>query len=338
MAQQVLVTGASGFVAKHLTLQLLEKGYSVRGTIRALNKAEQIKRSLGEAGADISQLTFASADLSNDEGWEAALEGCSGVFHVASPFPFEQPRGRMALVPAAKQGALRVIEAAAAADRIVMTSSIAAMMYRRGRPGVMPINENDWTDPDWRPATPYIISKTLAEKAAWDAAIDGGFKHRLVTVNPGLIMGPALDDDLGASIELLRLMTKGEFPAAPAVSFPVVDVRDVAALHVKAFETPEAAGRRLIAASDTLSLLDIAAIMREVAPASAKKTPTRALPDIAVRIAALFDRRIASVLPDLGTTPQADTAYVKALTGLEFRTGREAVAAATRSLEKIKAL
>ncbi len=338
MAEQVLVTGVSGFIAKHLTLQLLERGYAVRGTVRALNKTEQIKRSLGEAGVDTSKLTFASADLSSDDGWAAAAEGCAGVFHVASPFPLEQPRDRMALVPAARDGALRVLQAARGAERIVMTSSMVAMMYRAGRPDVMPVAENDWTDVNWRRTTPYIVSKTLAEKAAWDAATEGGFKHRLATVNPGLVMGPAMDDDLGASIELLRLMTKGEFPAAPPVSYPIVDVRDVALLHIKAFETPDAGGRRLIAASDTMSLLDIAAVMREVAPELAKKTPARALPAFAVRMAALFDRRVASVLADLGTTPHADTAYVKALTGIEFRTGREAVAAATRSLEKIKAL
>lgn len=338
MAEQVLITGISGFIAKHLALQLLDRGYAVRGTVRALNKTAQIERTLGEAGVDTSRLTFASADLSSDDGWEEAAEGCAGVFHVASPFPLEQPRDRMALVPAARDGALRVLRAARQADRIVMTSSMVAMMYRAGRPDVMPVSENDWTDVSWKQTTPYIVSKTLAEKAAWDAATEEGFKHRLTTVNPGLVMGPALDDDLGASIELLRLMTKGEFPAAPPVSYPMVDVRDVALLHVKAFETPDAAGRRLIAASDTMSLLDIAAVMREVAPEISKKTPKRALPALAVRMAAIFDRRVASVLADLGTTPQADTAYVKALTGIEFRTGREAVAAATRSLEKIKAL
>lgn len=337
MAELVLVTGASGFIAKHLTLQLLQKGYEVRGTVRALNKTDQIKRSLDEARADISKLTFAAADLSNDEGWDAAIDGCDGVFHVASPFPVEQPRDRMALVPAARDGALRVIDAARAAKRIVMTSSMAAMMYRAKRPDVMAVSETDWTDTNWKQTTPYIVSKTLAEKAAWDRATQNGFKHRLTTINPGLVMGPAMDDDLGASIQLLSLMTKGEFPAAPPVSYPIVDVRDVADLHIRAYEASDAGGRRLIAASDTMSLLDIAAVMRDVAPAFAEKTPQRALPTLAVRLAALFDRRVASVLADLGTMPQADTAYVKALTGIEFRTGREAVAAATRSLEKIKA-
>ena len=338
MTQQVLVTGVSGFIAKHLALELLNAGYEVRGTVRALNKTGQIKKTLSEAGADVSRLQFFAADLTKDDGWREAAGGCAGVFHVASPFPVEQPRDRMALAPAARDGALRVLEAAKNAERIIMTSSMVAMMYRAGRPDVMPVTENDWTDPDWKPATPYIVSKTIAEKAAWDAATEGGFKHRLCTVNPGLVFGPALDDDIGASIEVIRLLAKGEFPAAPPVSYPVVDVRDVALLHRKAFETPETGGRRLIAAAETMSLLDIANVMREAAPDLAKKAPRAELPAWLVRIAAMFDRRVAAVVADLGTAPQADTAYVKALTGIDFRTGREAVAAAVRSLDKIKAL
>ncbi len=338
MAQQVLVTGVGGFIANHLTFQLLQKGYKVRGTLRSLNKAELVKKTLTDAGADTSELTFAAADLTDDKGWESAARGCAGVFHVASPMPFEQPHERMALVPAARDGAIRVLRASANAERIVMTSSVAAMMYRSGRPDVMPVNEEDWTDPEWRRISPYVVSKTLAEKSAWNEATAGGFKHRLTTVNPGLVMGPALDDDLGASIELIRQMVKGAFPAAPPVSYPVVDVRDVAALHIKAFETPAAGGRRLIAAADTMSILDIANVMREAAPELSKKTPTRELPAFMVRLLSVLDRRIAAVSADLGAIPQADTAYVRALVGIEFRTGREAVAAAIRSLDKIKAL
>lgn len=338
MAQRILVTGVSGFIAKHIALQLLNKGYEVVGTLRALNKAELVKKTLSDAGVDISNLTFAAADLTKDRGWDAAAEGCSGVFHVASPFPIEQPRERDALIPAARDGAVRVVNAGRKADRIVLTSSMAAMMYREGRPDLMPVNETDWTDPVWKRSSAYIISKTLAEKAAWKTATEGGFKHRLVTVNPGLVFGPALDDDIGASLNLIRLMAKGQLPAAPPVSYPVVDVRDVANLHIKAFEKPEAGGRRLIAAAESMSVLDIAAIMREAAPDVSKKTPTKEMPAAMLRIAALFDRRAAAVLADLGVIPQADTAYVKALTGIEFRTGRESVAAAVRSLVKIKAL
>jgi len=338
MAQRILITGISGFIAKHVAHQLLQTGYEVCGTVRALNKADQVKRSLGDAGADVSRLSFASADLVNDDGWEKAADGCSGVMHVASPFPISQPRDRNTLTPAARDGALRVLRASKNAERIVMTSSMAAMMYRPNRPAVMPVTENDWTDVEWDTLSAYVVSKTEAEKAAWELATQEGFKHRLTTVNPGLVLGPALDDDIGASLDIIRLFITGAYPAVPPVSYPTVDVRDVAALHVKAFETPDAGGRRLIAASDTMALKEMALILREALPDRAKKIPTRELPAFVVRLMAIFDRSIASVIPDLGCTPQADTAYVKALTGIEFRTAREAVVAAARSLIDIKAV
>lgn len=337
MAERILVTGISGFIAKHVAFQLLERGFEVRGTLRALNKNEQVKSSLKDAGADISRLSFAAADLSKDDGWDDACADCQGIMHVASPFPISQPKDRMALVPAARDGALRVLKAGQKADRIIMTSSMAAMMYRPDRPKEITVNESDWTDTDWKKLSAYVISKTLAEKAAWDAATEGGFRHRLTTVNPGLVAGPALDDDIGASVELIRLMIKGEYPAVPPVSYPMVDVRDVAALHVKAFENPDTGGRRLIAAGETVSLLKTADIIREAAPEISSKLPKRELPALLVRIAAKFDPRIASVVPDLGTVPHAETAYVNDLTGLSFRSAKEAITATIGSLQKINA-
>lgn len=338
MAQRILVTGISGFIAKHVAFQLLQKGYEVRGTIRALNKAEQVRRSLLGAGADIAGLTFASADLTKNDGWEDAAKDCSGVMHIASPFPIAQPRNRNALTPAARDGALRVLRAAKNATRIIMTSSMAAMMYRPNRPPVMTVTEDDWTDVHWSALSAYVVSKTEAEKAAWDTATQEGFRHRLATVNPGLVLGPALDDDIGASLDVIRLFLKGSYPAMPPVSFPIVDVRDVAELHIRAFETPDAAGRRLIAAADTLSMQQIGAILRDAFPKRTRKIPARVLPAGLVRLLALFDRNLASVLPDLGTTPHGETGYVASLTGQTFRTAKEAVTEAGRSLERIKAL
>lgn len=338
MPERILITGISGFIAKHIALQLLQAGYDVCGTVRALNKTDQIKHSLSKAGADISRLSFAAADLVKDDGWAEAAEGCSGVMHVASPFPLIQPRDRNALTPAARDGALRVLRASKNADRIVMTSSMAAMMYRPGRPSVMPVQEADWTDTEWNKLSPYVVSKTAAEKAAWDTATAEGFKHRLTTINPGLVLGPAMDDDFGASLDLIKMLMTGAYPAVPPVSYPTVDVRDVATLHVKALQTPEAGGRRLIAAAETLSIKDIASILKDAFPNYSKNIPTRELPSFLVPIAAFFDRSIASILPDLGCTPQAETSYVKAMTGIEFRTGREAVVSAGRSIVDIKAL
>ncbi len=338
MAKRVLVTGISGFIAKHVALQLLKGGYDVRGTVRALNKTDQVKRSLTEAGGDIAKLSFSAADLTKDEGWEEAARNCDAVMHVASPLPTAQPRGRHALTPAAKGGALRVLAAAKKAERIVMTSSVAAMMYRPNRPPVTPVIEDDWTDISWPPLSAYVVSKTAAERAAWDAAIEGGYKHRLTTINPGLVLGPPLDDDIGASLDVIRLFMTGAYPAIPPASYPVVDVRDVAALHVKALENAETGGRRLIAAGETMSLKQIGAVLREAFPDRAAKIPTRELPVWLVRFLALFDGNLASVTPDLDSRPEAETGYVTALTGQKFRPARDAIIDAAAALERIKAI
>ncbi|WDI31019.1 NAD-dependent epimerase/dehydratase family protein [Hyphococcus flavus] len=338
MSKRILVTGVSGFIAKHVALQLLQKGYDVCGTLRALNKADQIKKSLSDAGGDISRLSFAAADLTKDDGWEEAARGCVGVMHVASPFPVAQPSNRNALIPAARGGVLRVLKAADKSARIVITSSMVAMMYRPNRPETFTVEEADWTDTSWKSLSAYIVSKTEAEKAAWQTAVDGGYKHRITTVNPGLVFGPALDDDIGASLDVIRLLMTGAYPAVPPVSYPVVDVRDVAQIHVNALENPETSGRRLIAASETLSLSDIAEILRQAFPDRAGKIPSRVLPAWLVRLLAVVDRNIATVLADLGSVPQADSDYVRALTGVNFRPARDAVIDAARSLERIKSI
>lgn len=338
MAKRILVTGVSGFIAKHVALQLLQRGYEVRGTIRSLSKAIDVQRALGAAGADTDRLSFAAADLSADDGWEEAAKGCDGIMHIASPFPLAQPRDRGALVPEARDGALRVIRSGRAASRIIMTSSVAAIVYRPNRPPVFTFGENDWSDVNWRALSAYVVSKTEAERAAWDFAVAGGFKHRLTTVNPGLVLGPPLDSDAGASLDLIRMMMTGAYPALPPVAYPVVDVRDVAAIHVNALEAPETGGRRLIAVAETLSLKAVAEILKQAFPERARKIPARVLPAWAVRALAIADRTLASVLPDLGVEPRTDAGYVSALTGVPFRPAREAVIDAGRALIRLNAI
>jgi nucleoside-diphosphate-sugar epimerase len=338
MAIRVLVTGISGFIAKHVALDLLNAGYEVRGTVRDLKKSDQVRKTLTDAGANGGAVSFAAADLTSDDGWDEAAAGCDAVMHLASPFPMSQPRDRYALTPAARDGALRVLRASRKAERIVMTSSMAAVMYRAGRGAEETFSENDWTDVSWQKLSAYVISKTEAEKAAWETAAAEGYKHRLTTVNPGFVLGPTLDDYYGASVDTIRLFMTGAYPAVPKASFPMVDVRDVAALHRLAMETPNAGGRRLLAVSDTKSLKDIGDILREEFPDYAKKIPNRDLPDWLVRIVALFDRNLATVLPDLGCVPHVDNAYVTSLTGMKFRPGKEAIIEAARSLQRIKAV
>lgn len=337
MHEQVLITGISGFIAKHVALRLLQSGYRVRGTLRRLEQSDQVRDTLRSHGADTSCLTFTQADLSVDDGWEEATEGCDFVQHVASPFPIKQPRDREALVPEACEGTLRVLTAArdAGVRRVVLTSSTVAMMHRANRAPRITISESDWTDPDWPALSGYIVSKTRAELAAWEWARKSGFTNRLTVTNPGFVLGPALDQTIGTSLGVVKLIMTGSYPALPPVHYPIVDVRDLADLQVKALESPDVGGRRLIAAADTLSFREMATILADAFPDYRRRIPKRTLPAFAVRLISRFDPSLRSVIPDLAVIPTADSQYVTALTGVAFRPAIEAVKAAGDSLRRL---
>jgi len=334
MKELVLVTGISGFIAKHVAHVLLMRGYQVRGTVRSLAKADAVRLDLQAAGADTSGLSFIEADLESDNNWDEAVKDCTYIQHIASPFPFEQPSDREALVPAARAGAQRVLSAGFAekVKRIVMTSSMVSMMGKPGKGAEMKVIEDDWTQPSWRPLTAYVVSKTKAELSAWEYAKVQGFEDKLTVVNPGLVFGPAIGKSFGASLKIIQQMMAGEFPRAPKIAYPIVDVRDVAELHVEAMIKQKAKGRRLIAASNTLWLKDIGALIKKSYPVEGKKCPTGELPNIVVRTVALFDDRIKSVVPDLGTFHTADTSYVTDITGVKFRPAEDTVVETARYL------
>jgi dihydroflavonol-4-reductase len=194
MASRVLVTGASGFVAQHLILQLLAKGYTVRGTLRSMKRAKEVRGVLAQHNPAAANMELVEADLSSDAGWAEAVKGCEFVQHVASPFPAIHPKDENELIRPAREGALRVLKAAKAAGvkRVVMTSSLAAIAYGHGenRPEVS--DETTWSNPDGPDNTPYTKSKTLAERAAWDYVNGEGKGLELATINPTGILGPAL--------------------------------------------------------------------------------------------------------------------------------------------------
>lgn len=334
----VLVTGCTGFVAKHCIAELLRRGFRVRGTARDAERGViALRGALGHAGIDSRAVEVMTADLERDAGWEQAVRGVSYVLHVASPFPIEQPKDREALVRPARDGALRVLAAATAArvPRVVMTSSTVAVMYVAApRPGHV-YTEADWTDPARPDITPYMASKTIAERAAWDYVRATPGAPELVTVNPGFIQGPALDTDLSTSLEVHRLMGKGAYPGAPRISFPVADVRDVAELHVAALTHPGAAGERFIAANGTASLMGIGRIIAAALPDLARKVPRFELPDMAVRGLAIFDKRLVAVLPELGAERVCDNAKARRVLGHAFRPAEQAIRDGALSLRTL---
>jgi dihydroflavonol-4-reductase len=334
MSDRVLLTGVSGFLAGHLALQLLQAGYVVRGSVRDLGKSDKVRETLRGAGADTSRLEFVALDLMSDKGWAEAMEGVRYLQHVASPFVTSMPADRMELIRPAVEGTKRALEAAyaAAVERVVLTSSMAAIMYGHDRLRSAPFTAADWTDLDGRDANAYVESKTRAERAAWEIADRHGRRQDLAVINPGAITGPLLDDDPGTSVALVQRLLKGSMPAAPNMAMVLVDVRDVAALHVAAMTSPDAGGHRFPSGDGTFSLMQIADMLRPMLPAYARKLPRFQAPDWLVRIVALVDKDARGNLGELGVIKHADATDARALLGRPFIPTRDSLAETGRSL------
>jgi len=302
--QTVLVTGGSGFLGGWCLVELLKHGYVARTTVRDLAREGEVRANVGSQVEVGERLTVCAADLTNDAGWAEAAEGCDYVLHVASPFPPAQPKDPEELIVPARDGTLRVLRAglAAGAKRIVVTSSVAAVAnaHRDGHAPGRELTEADWTDPDNPELTPYVRSKTIAELAAWEYMRAQGAEDRLVTVQPGAIIGPVLGADRSYSLQAVERMLTGRMPGVPHLGFSFIDVRDVAALEVAAMTAAEAAGQRLIAAGQFLWLSDVARILREQLGPDARKVPRRSVPDVLVRVMARFDPEVRSVIGALG--------------------------------------
>lgn len=337
MAETVVVTGASGFIAKHIIADLLRRGFAVRGTIRDPAKSASVARAVEKAGASSAKLSFAVADLNANHGWDAALQGAQFAVHSASPFPMEQPSVADDLIKPAREGTLRVLRAAhrAGVQRVVLTSSTVAVMYPPGYTREHVFSEADFTDENTPGLTPYIRSKTVAEKAAWEFVNATPGAPQLVAINPGFVQGPALDADLSTSHELYRLMARGIYPAAPRIRFPVCDVRDVAAAHAQALVVPLAAGNRFIIANGETGLFALGQALAAECPDLKKKVPKFQLPDAAVRTLAVFDKRLRTVLPELGREKKCTAEKVQRELGVSLRDGDAAIREAIQSLRAL---
>jgi nucleoside-diphosphate-sugar epimerase len=329
----VLVTGGSGFLGGRCVIDALSRGYEVRTTVRDLAREGAVRAAIAkeiEPGGD--RLTVLAADLTDDGGWRRAVEGCDYVLHTASPFPAAQPKDPDELIVPAREGTLRVLRAALDADvkRVVLTSSVAAIRNAAGaRSG--PLTEEDWTDPDAEGLTPYVRSKTIAERAAWDLVGERGTEQSLAVVNPGAILGPVLSDDRSFSVELVERLLKGG-PGIPRIGFSIVDVRDVADAHLRAMTAPEAGGRRFIAAGPFQWMYETGEILRDQLGEEADKVPTRRVPDLIVRALAIFDPSLRTVASGLGVKTEYSHAKASALLGWSPRPVEETIVDTARSL------
>jgi nucleoside-diphosphate-sugar epimerase len=334
----VLVTGGSGFIGSHVILQLLAAGHRVRATLRSLKREADTRAMLKQGGAEPGeQLTFVAADLESDAGWPQAVAGCEYVLHVASPFPPGIPKTEDELIIPARDGAVRVLRAArdARVKRVVLTSSFAAIGYGHP-PQKAPFDETSWTDPQGPDVLPYVKSKALAERAAWDFVLKDAPDLELSVINPVGVFGPVLGPDYSTSILIVQRLMDGAVPGCPRLNFGAVDVRDVADLHLRAMTHPAAKGERFLAvAGDFLSMRDIGKILKRRLGAAARRVPTWQLPDFIVRLAALRDPAVRQILPELGKFKNASGEKAKRTLGWAPRSTEEAIVATAESLVRL---
>ena len=300
MAERVALTGITGYIGQHCGAELLNQGYQVVGTVRSRERADATRSAIA-AVAPVDRLSFVEADLLSDDGWDVAIQGCDYVAHVASPFIVAAPKNESELVAPAVEGTRRVIAAAqrAGVKRFVLTSSTLSMIA--GKDGG-PYGPESWSDINAKIGA-YSKSKTLAERAAWDAVAEG--EMELTVINPGPVFGPSLGATAdGQSVATMTDMVSGKIPMIPDMAMGMVDVRDVARLHVKALTSDGAAGKRFIAATaDPIEMTTVARVLRE---AGFNKVPTRKAPTVALKIMGLFDREMKGMLPMLGKKARLD--------------------------------
>jgi len=319
----VLLTGASGYIGKHITLQLLNQGYKVRASVRNLSKSAEVRNAVTPHLVDStnldSRLTFVELDLEKDSGWSDALNEIDVLLHTASPFPLGSPKDENDLIRPAVEGTLRALRAAknSGVKRVILTSSVAAIYGRELPSGVESYDETMWTDINHPVGSvAYTKSKTLAEKAAWDFIKSDAPEIALTTINPVLVLGAPLDKNFGSSISLVERILNGKDPMLPDLKFAIVDVRDVATMHVDAIKSESTKGQRIIASSSTKSFIEIAQLLKASYPKS--KVKSAKAPTFVIRLLSLFDGSIKAILPQLGKPMTVSGAKAEKLLGINF--------------------
>ncbi|MFC2969388.1 NAD-dependent epimerase/dehydratase family protein [Acidimangrovimonas pyrenivorans] len=318
---RIVLTGASGYIAKHVLLKLLAAGYRVTATLRSPARADEVRAAVAPHLADAAaqeRLDFATLDLTRDDGWAATMAGAEALVHTASPFPLGQPRDEDALIRPAVDGTRRALAAAHAAGigRVVLTSSSAAIMAGKSDVG-RPWTEEDWSDLDHPSATAYVKSKTLAERAAWDFVKKEAPGIGLTVINPVVVIGAPLDARFGSSVGIVQRLLAGKDPMVPRMGFPLVDVRDVAEMHLRAVARPETAGRRFIASDRSMWFAEISSLLRQEFPG--RRIPRRVAPDWLMKLLGKFDPAIRSILPSLGHVDWVSNARAREVMGMRFR-------------------
>lgn len=317
MSKRIVLTGITGFIAKRIAFDLLDAGYAVHGTLRSPARADEVRDALRPRLSDpaaLDRLSFVALDLTRDDGWAEAMSSADALLHTASPFPMASPRDENDIIRPAVDGTLRALRAAHAAGvrRVVLTSSVVAIEAKAKRGAYA---EEDWSDTDHSKSSAYYKSKTLAERAAWDF-VDAHSEMQLTTINPSLVLGSPMDSHYGTSLALIERILGGKDPMVPDIGFGVVDVADVSAMHIASLERPESAGHRFIASNGTMTMPRIAQHLAARHPD--RKIATRIAPKPLLRLLALFDPSIRTVLPAVGSAPHFDNSKAREGLGINF--------------------
>ena len=294
--EKVLVTGSTGFIGLHCIHQLIEKGYSVNGTLRSKSREEEVRSSLKKANLSDANLSLYECDLMSDDGWEKAIDGCDYVLHIASPFINGLPDHEDDLIKPALTGTQRILKLSAAnpqIKKIIITSSFAAVGDTFN--GQTVFNESDWSDPNNNKISAYNKSKTLAEKSAWDF-MESNPSFKLTVINPVGVIGPMLSDDIGISNLFVKKILDGSTPGNPGLHIGFVDVRDVARAHVDSIKNEKSDNKRIILSKDEIWVSELSKILRNLG----YKAPKRNIPKWLISVLSLFDKQLGGLIPMIG--------------------------------------
>lgn len=324
----ILITGISGFVGKWTAIQLLKKGYTVRGTVRSLAaKADQVTRSIAQqAGLEsLARLELVETDLLDDKGWAAAMRGVAAVMHIATAIRADEPRNPDLVIRPALEGTARVLHFthAAGVRRFILTSSIATVGYGHGhRSGKRVYDETYFTKFEaMRWTWAYCVGKTKAERATWAFVRSHGLE--VTTIHPGAIIGPPVDDDASISVMMVTGLMSGTLPALPRNGYSIIDVRDVADMHVAALEKPEAIGERYLATAEYVPFPQVAAMVQELFPEY--RITMRTVPDWVIRFMAMLGGPARQIINDIGNEKIFDGSKGEKLLGRPYISARQSI-------------
>lgn len=332
--EKIFITGVSGFIGMHMAVEGLKRGFEVVGTVRSKEKeaetVETIKKYVSPE--QLACFSIKHCDLLKPENWVEAMKGCNAIMHVASPFLRELPKDELDIINPARLGVKHVFDAALVngINRIIQTSSSVAMMYGHAKNKVN-FDETDWTDLKDPKISAYIKSKTMAEMDVWEF-VDKNPQLKVSCVNPGIVLGPVLGNDVGTSPFIIQKIMNGEYPGVPKIGFPTVDVRDVVKIHYAALLSEKAIGQRYLAAASTIWFVDFAKIIVKAFPTFKKTVNVRVLPNWFIKIYAYFEPSAKLIVNELGFCAQLSTEKVKNELGIDLITAEDAVIATAQSL------